>query len=169
MNGSKGMKSGEQKSEGKTVRIESLPLDQLRLLQKQISQELEAKQKAAQVLASTASSFSSSRSAAQDLGSVKDGEKMMVPLTESLYVEGFVHEKDKILVDIGTGYFAERTCEEAADFCARKIQDLKENIDQIGEQIREKEQLQANVEAIMQDKMRALQQNSAEGVVAKPA
>lgn len=35
------------------------------------------------------------------------GEKMMVPLTESLYVEGFVHEKDKILVDVGTGYFAE--------------------------------------------------------------
>ena len=35
------------------------------------------------------------------------GEKMMVPLTESLYVEGFVHQKDKILVDIGTGYFAE--------------------------------------------------------------
>jgi hypothetical protein len=32
---------------------------------------------------------------------------MMVPLTESVYVEGFVHEKDKILVDIGTGYFAE--------------------------------------------------------------
>lgn len=32
---------------------------------------------------------------------------MMVPLTESLYVEGFVYEKDKILVDIGTGYFAE--------------------------------------------------------------
>ena len=35
------------------------------------------------------------------------GDKMMVPLTESLYVEGYVHEKDKILVDIGTGYFAE--------------------------------------------------------------
>lgn len=32
---------------------------------------------------------------------------MMVPLTESLYVEGLVHEKEKILVDIGTGYFAE--------------------------------------------------------------
>lgn len=31
----------------------------------------------------------------------------MVPLTESLYVEGFVHEKDRILVDIGTGYYAE--------------------------------------------------------------
>jgi hypothetical protein len=32
---------------------------------------------------------------------------MMVPLTESLYVEGYVHDKDKILVEIGTGYFAE--------------------------------------------------------------
>lgn len=40
-------------------------------------------------------------------GAVLAGDKMMVPLTESLYVEGYVHEKDKILVDIGTGYFAE--------------------------------------------------------------
>lgn len=32
---------------------------------------------------------------------------MLVPLTESLYVSGRVHNKDRILVDIGTGYYAE--------------------------------------------------------------
>lgn len=68
----KSMKGSEQ-SESKSVRIESLPLDQLRMLQKQIAQELEGKQKAAQVLASTASSFNSSRSAVQDLSKVEEG------------------------------------------------------------------------------------------------
>jgi prefoldin subunit 5 len=32
---------------------------------------------------------------------------MMVPLTESLYVSGQVHEKDTVLVEIGAGYYAE--------------------------------------------------------------
>lgn len=67
------MKSGEQKNDPKTVRIDSLPLDQLRMLQKQVGQELEGRKKAAQVLASTASSFNSSRSAVDDLSKVAEG------------------------------------------------------------------------------------------------
>ena len=34
-------------------------------------------------------------------------QQIMVPLTESLYVAGHVHQKDTLLVDIGTGYYAE--------------------------------------------------------------
>lgn len=32
---------------------------------------------------------------------------MLVPLTASLYVPGTLDEADKVLVDIGTGYFIE--------------------------------------------------------------
>jgi prefoldin subunit 5 len=32
---------------------------------------------------------------------------MMVPLTESLYVSGQVHDKEKVLVELGAGYYAE--------------------------------------------------------------
>lgn len=67
------MRSGEQKNDPNTVRIDSLPLDQLRMLQKQVGQELEGRKKAAQVLASTASSFNSSRSAVDDLSKVAEG------------------------------------------------------------------------------------------------
>lgn len=31
----------------------------------------------------------------------------MVPLTESLYVSGHMHDKDHLLVEIGAGYYAE--------------------------------------------------------------
>lgn len=34
-------------------------------------------------------------------------QEMMVPLTESLYVSGHVHDKDHLLVEIGAGYYAE--------------------------------------------------------------
>jgi prefoldin alpha subunit len=32
---------------------------------------------------------------------------MLVPVTSSLYVDGTVTKPDKVLVDIGTGYFVE--------------------------------------------------------------
>lgn len=35
------------------------------------------------------------------------GKKMLVPLTASLYVSGTLDDSDKVLVDVGTGYFIE--------------------------------------------------------------
>lgn len=35
------------------------------------------------------------------------GKKMLVPLTASLYVPGMLDDEEKVLVDIGTGYFVE--------------------------------------------------------------
>ena len=35
------------------------------------------------------------------------GQPMLVPLTGSLYVNGTVTQPDKVLLDIGTGYFIE--------------------------------------------------------------
>lgn len=37
------------------------------------------------------------------------GKKMLVPLTASLYVPGSLDDAEKVLVDIGTGYFVEVT------------------------------------------------------------
>lgn len=38
---------------------------------------------------------------------------MLVPLTESLYVPGLVHQKDTVLVELGAGYYAE-VCSDTA-------------------------------------------------------
>lgn len=35
------------------------------------------------------------------------GKKMLVPLTASLYVPGKLDDAEKVLVDVGTGYFIE--------------------------------------------------------------
>lgn len=37
------------------------------------------------------------------------GKKMLVPLTASLYVPGTLDDAEKVLVDVGTGYFIEVT------------------------------------------------------------
>lgn len=37
------------------------------------------------------------------------GKKILVPLTASLYVPGSLDDAEKVLVDVGTGYFIEVT------------------------------------------------------------
>lgn len=40
----------------------------------------------------------------------------MIPLTTSMYVAGVMENVDKVTIDIGTGYFVEKTIEQAEEF-----------------------------------------------------
>ena len=37
-----------------------------------------------------------------------EGKDMLVPLTSSMYVPGKLGSVDKVLLDVGTGYFVEK-------------------------------------------------------------
>ncbi|XP_050946240.1 prefoldin subunit 5-like [Cucumis melo] len=73
--------------------------------------------------------------ALHDLSLRPQGKRMFVPLTASLYVPGTLDEADKVLVDVGTGYFIEKTMADGKDYCERKIKLLRSNFDQLIEQI----------------------------------
>ncbi|KAJ0238118.1 hypothetical protein HA466_0242320 [Hirschfeldia incana] len=51
-------------------------------------------------------------------------------LNASLYVPRTLDETDKVLVDIGTGYF-HREWRNGKDYCQRKINLLKSNYEQL--------------------------------------
>lgn len=46
---------------------------------------------------------------------------MLVPVTSSLYVPGETTKLDTVLVDVGTGYYLEKSIPEANAFLDRKI------------------------------------------------
>ncbi|MFQ6622897.1 hypothetical protein Gotur_002133 [Gossypium turneri] len=58
---------------------------------------------------------------------------MSVPLTASLYVPGTLDDADKVLADIRTGYFVEKTMDEGRNYCERKINFVKSNFDLLNE------------------------------------
>ncbi|PWZ57072.1 putative prefoldin subunit 5 [Zea mays] len=58
---------------------------------------------------------------------------MLVPLTASLYVPGSLDDAEKVLVDVGTGYFIEKTMAQGKEYCERKINLLKSNFDELVE------------------------------------
>ena len=50
----------------------------------------------------------------------------MLPLTQSLYVPGKVSGGDSVLVDIGTGYYAEKSVSSAKEMIDRKARCVTE-------------------------------------------
>jgi prefoldin alpha subunit len=74
----------------------------------------------------------------------------MVPLTPSLYVPGTIADTEKVLVDIGTGYFVEKNVLDAQALIDRKVGMITGNADNLQAVARQK---QKNLEVIM-DMMR---------------
>ncbi|MCJ1482041.1 subunit of tubulin prefoldin [Schaereria dolodes] len=56
------------------------------------------------------------------------GKKILVPLTTSLYVPGTLADTDRVIVDVGTGFYVEKTTKDATEFYKSKIEDLGENL-----------------------------------------
>ena len=51
----------------------------------------------------------------------------MVPLTSSLYVPGVMEDNEQVLVEVGAGYFVEKSSEKAKEYCEKKVKMLNEN------------------------------------------
>lgn len=49
-------------------------------------------------------------------------------MTSSLYVPGTLASTDTVLVDVGTGFYVEKTTEQAKKFYETKVQELGKNV-----------------------------------------
>ena len=53
-----------------------------------------------------------------------EGKDILVPLTGSMYVPGTLVEPEKVIVDVGTGYYVEKDISAAKDYFQRKVKFL---------------------------------------------
>ena len=101
------------------VDIKTLTAPQLQQLGEQLEGELNTLSESFQSLQAAVTRFYQSGTALEALAEQAEGTPMMVPLTESLYAPGKLGSTDKVLLDIGTGYFVEvRGCGCGAAFLA---------------------------------------------------
>jgi prefoldin alpha subunit len=49
-----------------------------------------------------------------------------------MHVAGTLAAPDRVLVDVGTGYVIEMSADRAADYCRRKIEYVRERLDEVG-------------------------------------
>ncbi|KAK3249060.1 hypothetical protein CYMTET_41492 [Cymbomonas tetramitiformis] len=139
------------------IDLNTLSLQQLGSVKEGIENDLQSLGDSFQSLQGAATRFHVSGMAAEKLSQQEEGQPMLVPLTSSLYVAGELAGTDTVLIDIGTGYFVEKTPKEGSEFCKRKVSMLKHNIEQLQQVITEKRQQVSQVSRVLQAKMAAQQ------------
>ena len=65
------------------------------------------------------------------MNSEADGKDVLVPLTGSMYVPGKLTNANKVVVDIGTGYYVEKPSKQAKEYFDRKVKYVTENMERV--------------------------------------
>ena len=140
------------------VSLVSLSLEQLNSIKSQIEGELQELQKQLESLSLARSRFSNAKTILLDLSTSKVGEKLLVPLNSSLYVPGTIADPDKVIVELGTGYFAEKSVSTASELIDRKSHLVGKSIESVEGVVAQKRKSLENVVQVMQYKISLLQQ-----------
>mmetsp|Transcript_1817 Transcript_1817/g.4879 ORF Transcript_1817/g.4879 Transcript_1817/m.4879 type:complete len:126 (+) Transcript_1817:393-770(+) len=85
-------------------------------------QEVQGLQGAHQQLQISTKKVDISKAALDELEKTPEGTRMLVPITSSLYVPGETTQVQSVLIDVGTGYYIEKSVVEAQAFLKRKIE-----------------------------------------------
>ena len=118
----------QQQPPNTILQLDTMSLDQLHQLQGREETRLRAFGQRYSVLRSAAARLESSTKAIKDLVPGNG----FVPLTESVYVPGTIEchpEEKELLVELGTGYYVEKTQAETIDFLGRKLKLVEANSD----------------------------------------
>ncbi|KAL0927213.1 hypothetical protein M5K25_001375 [Dendrobium thyrsiflorum] len=140
-----------------TIRVsdmEKMSVDQLGALKEQSDLEVNLLQDSLNKIRTAATRLEIASTALHDLSLHPQGKKMLVPLTASLYVPGTLDDAKKVLVDVGTGYFIEKTMAEGKDYCERKINLLKSNYEELVEMTSKKKSVADDIGLILHAKLR---------------
>lgn len=68
------------------------------------------------------------RSIAGGVTPAAEGKPILVPLTTSLYVPGTLRDGGKVIVEVGTGFYVEKTTADATKFYEAKVTELAVNL-----------------------------------------
>ena len=98
-----------------------LSLEQLNALKQQHEEEIQELSAQLEQLHGAKARFVNALAAIDEVSKSKNGDSLLVPLNSSLYVPGKIVEPEKVIVELGTGYFCEKTAPAAKDLLNRKV------------------------------------------------
>ncbi|PSS14939.1 hypothetical protein M430DRAFT_20253 [Amorphotheca resinae ATCC 22711] len=114
---------------GQTIDLASLSTQQLSQVKKQLDDELEHLTNSFTQLRAAQAKFRECLRSISTGVTPKAGDKpILVPLTTSLYVPGTLADKENVIVDVGTGFYVEKSTKDATKFYEGKISELGANL-----------------------------------------
>ena len=143
------------------VDITKIPPQQLVELKKAIEAEVQQLSVHYQQLLEASKKFSDSKAVLAYMEQRAGGREVMVPLTSSLYVPGVMEDSQNVLVEVGAGYFIEKSTADASTYCDRKQKGLQENSGKVGQLIQGKRMQLQKVNAEYEKRVKAMQEQMA--------
>lgn len=137
---------------GEMVNLAKLSLQQLDQFKQQLTQEVNVLQESLSRLKMVQQSFVSSDTSLDQLKAVEAHKELLVPLTGSLYVPGKLVSNDKVMVDIGTGYYVQKSIEDAKKYFEKKIQFLTKQMESLQPILQQKVLIREDVLDVFQQK-----------------
>mmetsp|Transcript_3797 Transcript_3797/g.3905 ORF Transcript_3797/g.3905 Transcript_3797/m.3905 type:complete len:165 (+) Transcript_3797:63-557(+) len=135
------------------IDVMQLPIDQLAGLKKQHEDDCIELQGQLESLSGARSRFLNSRNTLDELSSTPIGNTMLVPLSPSLYVPGIISDSSKVIVELGTGYYCEKTTEEAKELIDRKVKLVGTSIEAVESNLTQRQKTIEQLTMFMQYKI----------------
>jgi prefoldin alpha subunit len=153
-----------QDNQPESIDITKLSIKQLDEFKNQIVQEVNLLQDSLSSLKMVQNSFVSSQQSLEQLKPIEEKQELLVPLTSSLYVPGRLVSNDKVIVDIGTGYYVQKSVDNAKIYFEKKIKFLTTQMEKLQPVLQQKMMIQDDVIEVLQHKIQL--QNAAQKMAA---
>ncbi|TAQ89441.1 hypothetical protein B7494_g2206 [Chlorociboria aeruginascens] len=141
-------------NESTKVDLASLSTQQLSQIKKQLDDELEHLTNSHSQLRAAQAKFKEClRSIAGGVSEKVEGRQILVPLTTSLYVPGTLADPDNVIVDVGTGFYVEKSTKDATKFYEGKVDDLGINLKDLEKIVQGKSNNLRVVEDVLRQKV----------------
>jgi prefoldin alpha subunit len=146
------MSSQKAQGQPQVLDLSTLSVQELQSIHQQISNELNQFTSSMIALQRTASRFAAAGQSVESLNEYKDGSRLMLPMTESLYVPGELSSSGHVLVEVGTGYFVERDVKGGVTYCRNKVMEIKEQVGELSRVINQRQEVLMRVVGVLQEK-----------------
>lgn len=143
------------KSNVQTIDLTKLNLMQLTQFKNQLDQDLQFYQESLQNLKLAQTKFQDSGDSLGKLVPENKDKEILVPLTGSMYVPGNLSEPEKVIVDVGTGYYVEKDIDSAKEYFDKKVKYVTEQMEKVQAIGNEKNKIREAVMDVMESKLQA--------------
>ncbi|KJA18944.1 hypothetical protein HYPSUDRAFT_144335 [Hypholoma sublateritium FD-334 SS-4] len=150
-------------SQQQTVNVADLDIAQLTEVRKQLEDELTHLTNSFAQLKQAQAKFKSCLENVNEVRPSNKGKTILVPLTNSLYVPGKLSDPDHVIVDIGTGYYVQKTRPQAVKHYADKVEYIRTNVDTLEDTIQKKRENMNYLTGILQQKIQVETQGGPTG------
>lgn len=123
--------STKDKPEIQQTELFKLSLPNLSQLKKQLDHEIGMYQDSMQALKLAQTKYGDSKEALEKIQPNSKDHRIMVPLTGSMFVPGTIDDTEKVLIDVGTGYYLKVSMDSAKDYFKRKVVFVTEQMEKI--------------------------------------